>query len=70
MVGLTCAVMALWPEMEKIMSKTNDTSNLEHGRLADSELDAVTGGSPSGGIGAGKVTFEQFRITRRIDTAS
>jgi hypothetical protein len=30
--------------METTMSKTNDTSNLEHGRLADSELDAVSGG--------------------------
>jgi hypothetical protein len=36
--------------MEKIMSKTNDTSNLgdgtldDHGMLADSELDAATGG--------------------------
>jgi hypothetical protein len=33
--------------MEKIMSKTNETSNLEdHHTLADSELDAVTGGFP------------------------
>jgi hypothetical protein len=34
--------------VEKIMNKTNDTSNLamhaEYGTLADSELDAVTGG--------------------------
>ena len=34
--------------MEKIMRKTNDTSNVatfeHHGRLADSELDAVAGG--------------------------
>jgi hypothetical protein len=36
--------------MEKIMSKTNDTSDFgratleDHGPLADSELDAVTGG--------------------------
>ena len=27
------------------MSKTNDTSNLEHGGLADTELDVVTGGT-------------------------
>ena len=26
------------------MSKTNDTSNLDHRELTDSELDAVTGG--------------------------
>jgi hypothetical protein len=32
--------------MEKIMSKTNDTSNIEHhDTLADSELDAVSGGA-------------------------
>jgi hypothetical protein len=31
--------------MEMIMTKTTDTSNLEHhDTLADSELDAVTGG--------------------------
>jgi hypothetical protein len=36
--------------MENTMSKTNNTSNLghgtleDHGALADSELDAVTGG--------------------------
>jgi hypothetical protein len=34
--------------MEKIMSKTNDTSNLatleDHNTLADTELDVVTGG--------------------------
>jgi type VI protein secretion system component Hcp len=38
---------AAW--MEKIMSKTNDTSNLatleHHDTFADSELDAVTGGA-------------------------
>ena len=40
-------VRAVW--METIMSKTNDTSNLatleHHDPLADSELDAVTGGA-------------------------
>jgi hypothetical protein len=30
--------------MEKIMSKSNDTSTLDHRPLADSELDAVSGG--------------------------
>jgi hypothetical protein len=30
--------------MEKIMSKSNDVSTLDHRPLADSELDAVTGG--------------------------
>jgi acyl-CoA reductase-like NAD-dependent aldehyde dehydrogenase len=39
-------IRAAW--MEKIMSKTNDTSNVatseHHATLADSELDAVSGG--------------------------
>ena len=30
--------------MEKIMSKTDDTSKFDPARLADCELDAVTGG--------------------------
>jgi hypothetical protein len=30
--------------MEKIMSKSNDVSTLDHRPLADSELDAVSGG--------------------------
>jgi hypothetical protein len=30
--------------MEKIMSKSNDVSTRDHRPLADSELDAVTGG--------------------------
>ena len=39
--------------MDKIMSKTNDTSKLDHAKLenrvlADSELDAVTGGKQGG----------------------
>jgi len=29
------------------MSKTNDTPSLDHGTLADSELDAVTGAFPT-----------------------
>jgi hypothetical protein len=32
--------------MEKIMSKSNDVSTLDHRPLADSELDAVSGGIP------------------------
>ncbi|MGB7455926.1 MAG: hypothetical protein WBM51_09600, partial [Pseudolabrys sp.] len=44
-VALAARRLAL---MEKIMSKTNDTSNLatleDHRPLADTELDAVTGG--------------------------
>ena len=52
------SVASMWPHqrrmvlaglMEKIMSKTNDISKLDHAKLenrvlADSELDAVTGG--------------------------
>ena len=30
--------------MEKIMSKSNDVSTLDHHPLADNELDAVSGG--------------------------
>jgi hypothetical protein len=42
--------------MEKIMSKTNDTSDFgratleDHGTLADSELDAVSGGFFAGHV--------------------
>jgi hypothetical protein len=36
--------------LEKIMSKTNDTTNFSHGTLADSELDAVSGGWSLNGI--------------------
>jgi hypothetical protein len=47
------SVEPVWPHrrrivraglMEKIMSKSNDSSKLDHDTLADSELDAVTGG--------------------------
>ena len=34
--------------MQKIMSKSNDVSTLDHRLLADSELDAVSGGFISG----------------------
>jgi hypothetical protein len=44
--------------MEKIMSKTNDTSKFDHAKLenrvlADSELDAVSGGTAAGTVVAG-----------------
>ena len=38
--------------------------------LSFAELDNVTGGSQSTGAGAGKVTFNPFSITRKIDKAS
>jgi hypothetical protein len=34
--------------LEKIMSKTNDTSTLDHRPLTDSELEAVSGGTGLG----------------------
>jgi len=48
----TVTAFLLWPEMERIMSKTNDTSKVatldDHRPLRDSELDAVSGGAVSG----------------------
>ena len=48
----TVMAFLLWPEMERIMSKTNDTSKVaaldDHRPLRDSELDAVSGGAVSG----------------------
>jgi len=38
--------------------------------LHNEELDQVTGGSQSTGAGAGKVTFNPFSITRKIDKSS
>ncbi len=35
--------------------------------LTDEQLDKVNGGSQSSGAGAGKVTFNPFSITRKID---
>jgi hypothetical protein len=58
------------------MSKSNDISNIatldDHRPLADSELNAVGGGtlaigSQNTGIGAGRVTFNPFSITRKVD---
>ena len=56
-------VRAAW--IEKIMSKTNDTSNLatleHHDTFADSELDAVTGGRLLEAATKGKV-FKHVEI--------
>jgi type VI protein secretion system component Hcp len=38
--------------------------------LTELDLCNVTGGSPSKGAGAGKVTFNPFSITRPVDKAS
>jgi hypothetical protein len=37
--------------MEKIMSKANDNSKLEHHTLTDIELNAVSGGTTVGALG-------------------
>jgi hypothetical protein len=51
--------------MGKIMSRTNNTSNIatheHHHALADGELDAVTGGIKcTGGSPSGPVTFREL----------
>ncbi len=38
--------------------------------LTEIELSRIAGGSPSTGSGAGKVTFNPFSITRKVDKAS
>jgi hypothetical protein len=38
--------------------------------LSEAELEKATGGSQSTGSGAGKVTFNPFSITRKIDKSS
>ena len=38
--------------------------------LTEFELSEVTGGSQSSGAGAGKVTFNLFSITKKVDVAS
>jgi type VI protein secretion system component Hcp len=38
--------------------------------LNEAELEKAIGGSTSSGSGAGKVTFNPFSITRKIDSAS
>jgi bacteriocin-like protein len=39
-------------------------------QLSEEQLNQVSGGSQSTGAGAGKVTFNPFSITRKIDRAS
>jgi type VI protein secretion system component Hcp len=38
--------------------------------LTEFELSEVAGGSQSSGAGAGKVTFNPFSITKKVDVAS
>jgi type VI protein secretion system component Hcp len=49
---------------------TNRTTNLTVRELSDAELEQATGGSQSSESGAGKVTFNPFSITRKIDKSS
>jgi bacteriocin-like protein len=48
-------------------SRERDNQTAE---LSEFELAEVTGGSQSSGAGAGKVTFNPFSITRKVDVAS
>jgi hypothetical protein len=57
--------------MEKIMNKTNDTSKLDHAKLenrvlADSELDAVSGGWLPSGIPGYSVPQPQLPSPSRL----
>jgi len=55
-------------------TKINLAESCERDRRAEDltelELSKVTGGSQSTGAGAGKVTFNPFQVTKRIDVAS
>jgi hypothetical protein len=51
------------------MSKTNDTSTLDHRELTDSELDAVSGGIiPSGPTDVGWVDTSEATARRPLGT--
>lgn len=41
--------MALRPETERVMSKTNDTRTVDHRELIEAELEQVCGGGTNGG---------------------
>ncbi len=51
-------------------SKTAAVSPATNLELNHDELNIVTGGSSSTGSGAGKVTFSEFRSTRKFDKSS
>jgi type VI protein secretion system component Hcp len=53
-----------------IMTAQKRDDCTEKSELTDAELEAATGGSQSTGAGAGKVTFNPFSVTRKIDRAS
>jgi type VI protein secretion system component Hcp len=52
---LTTPITPDWPEKDE---------------LHEEQLDQVVGGSQSTGAGAGKVTFNPFSITRKIDVST
>ena len=66
--------------MSILKSQEREAASRDIRALADADLDQVTGGgsieqplnigSQSSGAGAGKVTFNPFSITRKIDKAS
>jgi hypothetical protein len=50
--------------------KNDRATNPATKELSEADLELVTGGSQSSGSGAGKVTFNPFSITRKVDKAS
>jgi hypothetical protein len=50
--------------------KSDRAANPATKELSEADLEMVTGGSQSSGSGAGKITFNPFSITRKIDRAS
>lgn len=52
------------------MTKQQDNFETATTELNEAELERATGGSTSSGAGAGKVTFNPFSITRKIDSSS
>jgi type VI protein secretion system component Hcp len=51
-------------------SKDNLEALVTTTELSEAELEKATGGSQSGGSGAGKVTLNPFSVTRKIDSSS
>jgi len=51
-------------------TKAKPAQPATRGEISDQEMDKVSGGSQSTGAGAGKVTFNPFSITRKVDKSS
>jgi hypothetical protein len=59
------------PQSDSEQSKTPiPPKSPEKDELVEEQLGEVTGGSQSTGAGAGKVSFNPFSITRKIDKSS